>query len=103
MTLLIELIVIMMAQGHIPPTALLLPLIYIPLVLVTAGRLLAAAGLGVFFRDLHNAVAPIGAVAVFPDADHLQHEALRRLSADGKAPLAASTHLSRSSKAHAGC
>lgn len=59
MTLVIELAVILIAQGHIPATALLLPLVYIPLVLITLGVCWLLAGLGVFFRDLGNAVGPL--------------------------------------------
>lgn len=59
MTLVIEVAVVLLAQGHVPMTALLLPVVYVPLILVTLGICWILSGLGVFFRDLGNAIGPV--------------------------------------------
>ena len=58
MTLLIELAVVYIAVGHIPLTALLLPLVFVPVALLTLGACWILSALGVFFRDLGNAIGP---------------------------------------------
>lgn len=51
------LLVLMLATGSgIPPTALLAPLVLLPLLLLTAGVAWGIAALGVFFRDLGQIV-----------------------------------------------
>ena len=59
MTLLIQFAVVFYALGHIPPTALLLPLVFIPASLITVGVCWFLAAMGVFFRDLSSAVGPV--------------------------------------------
>ena len=65
MTLLIELMVVWIALGHIPATALLLPLVFIPAGLLALGTCWLLGALGVFFRDLGNAVGPLVQLVFF--------------------------------------
>jgi len=59
MTLLIQFGVVWYALGTVHATSLLLPIIFVPAVLVTLGVCWALAALGVFFRDLASAVGPV--------------------------------------------
>lgn len=59
MTLAIELVFVWIVQGHVPMTALLLPVVFIPAFLLTLGACWALAAMGVFFRDLGQAVGPV--------------------------------------------
>jgi len=59
MTLVIQMLVIYLAVGYIPWTILLLPLMFVPAALVTLGVSWALAAMGVFFRDLGQAVGPV--------------------------------------------
>lgn len=65
MTLIIELIVVFAAQGYVPWTALLLPLAIVPAALLTLGVCWALSAMGVFFRDLANAVGPVVQLVFF--------------------------------------
>ena len=58
LAMVIELLAVLLATGHLPATALLLPLLYVPVILFTVGICWLLAALGVFFRDLQNAVGP---------------------------------------------
>lgn len=55
----IEIIAVWIALGHVPIAAIALPLLYIPTALFTLGICWMLAGLGVFFRDLANAIGPV--------------------------------------------
>ena len=65
MTLIIELLVIWVALGYVPLTALLLPVVFLPVFLLTLGTCWALSALGVFFRDLGQAVGPIVQLVFF--------------------------------------
>jgi lipopolysaccharide transport system permease protein len=61
----IFLIVFVSLYGLPPATALLLPLIVVPILLFTLGFVYIFASLGVFLRDLKNIVAPLTTLALF--------------------------------------
>lgn len=65
MTLGIELVFVWVVQGHVPLTAFLLPVVFIPAFLLTLGACWALGALGVFFRDLGQAVGPVVQLTFF--------------------------------------
>ena len=65
MTLAIELLFVWVVQGHVPLTAFLLPVVFIPAFLLTLGACWALGALGVFFRDLGQAVGPVVQLTFF--------------------------------------
>ncbi len=56
---------ILVENGALPPTALLAPVVLLPLVLITAGACWALAALGVFFRDVGQTIGLVTTVLLF--------------------------------------
>lgn len=54
----IELLAVWVALGAVPPSAAIVPLLYLPAMLFTLGVCWLLASLGVFFRDLASAIGP---------------------------------------------
>ena len=57
--LLLFVIAALAVMGHLPATALMLPLVWVPLVGLTLGLVYILAALGVFLRDLGQVIGPI--------------------------------------------
>jgi lipopolysaccharide transport system permease protein len=56
---------LLLAQGHLPPTVVLLPLIWLPMLLGTLGVTWLLASLGVFLRDINQLTGTMITILLF--------------------------------------
>jgi lipopolysaccharide transport system permease protein len=78
-------IAVRISLGHIPATAVAVPLLFIPTALFTLGICWFLAALGVFFRDLANAIGPLVQLAFFLTPIVYDRSLLAKFGASGQA------------------
>lgn len=64
-SLLVLLVFAYVVFGHVPPTVLLAPLVFAPLIVMVLGIAWLLASIGVYFRDMSQIVAPLVTATMF--------------------------------------
>ncbi|RVD19621.1 ABC transporter permease, partial [Mesorhizobium sp. M4B.F.Ca.ET.017.02.2.1] len=62
--------------GHVPPTVVLAPVVFAPLLVMVLGIAWILASIGVYFRDMNQIVAPVVTATLFLSPVFFQRTAL---------------------------